>query len=151
MAILQEAVDKFRVLAPMLLPELMMDSKFGEVDYMDESCVVQITLAREFDIEDVMDMFEDQMELTILYNYMPSVHTSFGHQCCAYSDSKFGHMYKIHVTTNPSGLVDSLVATVYDSLEVMCSDLLDDLDRHEKQRGRFLDRRERADILVEFC
>lgn len=45
MAILQEAVDKFRVLAPMLLPELMMDSKFGEVDYMDESCVVQITLA----------------------------------------------------------------------------------------------------------
>ena len=61
------------------------------------------------------------------------------------------HMYKIHVTTNPSGLVDSLVATVYDSLEVMCSDLLDDLDRHEKQRGRFLDKRERADILVEFC
>ena len=97
-----------------------------------------------------MDRFEDQMELTIFYHFIPSAQTDFGHQCCAYSDTQFGHMYKIHASTNASGMVDSLTVTLYDSLDAMCTDLMEDLDRHEN-RGRFIHKVPKEDLLVEFC
>ena len=88
---IQEEIEQFKMLAPAILPELFDSVSIAETDIDEESATISY-------LEDVMDKFEDQMELTILYHFIPSAHTDFGHQCCAYSDTQFGHMFKIHAS-----------------------------------------------------
>jgi hypothetical protein len=147
---IQESIENFKMLAPVLLPELFDKASIAETDIDDETATISYTLSHQFELEDVMDRFEDQMELTILYHFIPSLQTNFGHQCCAYSDTQFGHMYKIHASTNASGMVESLTVTLYDSLDAMCTDLMEDLDRHENH-GKFIHKLPKEDLLVEFC
>lgn len=147
---IQEVIENFKMLAPALLPELFDKASIAETDIDEETATISYTLSHKYELEDVMDRFEDQMELTILYHFIPSLQTDFGHQCCAYSDAQFGHMYKIHASTNASGMVDSLTVTVYDSLDAMCTDLMEDLDRHEN-RGKFIHKVPKENLLVEFC
>ena len=147
---IQEVIENFKMLAPALLPELFDKASIAETDIDEETATISYTLSHKYELEDVMDRFEDQMELTILYHFIPSLQTDFGHQCCAYSDAQFGHMYKIHASTNASGMVDSLTVTVYDSLDAMCTDLMEDLDRHEN-RGKFVHKVPKENLLVEFC
>jgi len=147
---LQESIEKFKTLAPLLLPELLGDAKCDDADIENDMAVLNYTLSGRFELEDVMDKFEDQMELTILYHFVPSILTDYGHQCCAYSDTQFGHMFKIHACTTASGMVENLAVTLYDSMDTMCTDLMEDLDRHEK-RGKFLHKVPKESLLVEFC
>ena len=147
---IQEVIENFKMFAPALLPELFDKASIAETDIDEETATISYTLSHKYELEDVMDRFEDQMELTILYHFIPSLQTDFGHQCCAYSDAQFGHMYKIHASTNASGMVDSLTVTVYDSLDAMCTDLMEDLDRHENH-GKFIHKLPKEDLLVEFC
>ena len=147
---IQEEIEQFKMLAPAILPELFDSVSIAETDIEEESATISYALSHQYDLEDVMDKFEDQMELTILYHFVPSAHTDFGHQCCAYSDTQFGHMFKIHASTNASGKVETLTVTVYDSLDAMCTDLMEDLDRHEN-RGKFVHKVPKEDLLVEFC
>ena len=147
--LLQKEVGNFLQLAPLILPELLGEAKVGETDYDDELAVIPYTTKGKFELEEVMDFLEDQMELTILYHFVPSTHTTYGHQCCAYSDVRFGHMFKIHAVTNDAGLVESLTATVFSSLEVMATNLISDLESHEK-RGKFIYKRTKHELLVEF-
>ena len=147
---LQQEVEKFKEIAPLILPELLGNAEMGENDLVGDTGLIPYTLSGEYELEEVMDMLEDQMELTILYHFMPSKQTDFGHQCCAYSDAQFGHMYKIHASTNASGMVESLTVTLYDSLDAMCTDLMEDLDRHENH-GKFIHKLPKEDLLVEFC
>lgn len=147
---LLESIENFKALAPLLLPELFADAKAGEADIDDEVATIPYQLTKRHDMEDVMNMFEDQMELTMLYHFVPSRQTDFGHQCCAYSNIRFGHMFKIHASTGASGKVGTLTVTLYDSMEAMCTDLIEDLDRHEG-RGMFKYKLRKESILVEFC
>ena len=58
-------------------------------------------------------------------------------------------MFKLNGITNASGLVDTLNVTVYESLELMSSDILQDLTLH-KTRGHFLMKRDEAEIANDF-
>ncbi len=147
---LQESIEKFKMFAPLLLPELLGDAIADDAEVEEDIAVLNYTLSHKFDLEDVMDKLEDQMELTILYHFVPSNSTDFGHQCCAYSDTQFGHMYKIHASTAASGKVENITVTLYDSMDIMCTDLMEDLERHEN-RGRFVHKVPKEHLLVEFC
>lgn len=147
---IQDSIENFKSLAPVFLPELFDQAHIDDIDIDEETAKISYTLQNKTDLEDVMDMFEDQMELTILYHFIPSLFTDFGHQCCAYSDPQFGHMFKIHACTNGSGLVENLTVTLYDSLDSMCTDLIEDLELHEN-RGKFIHMVPKEDLLVEFC
>lgn len=147
---LQEAIELFRKQAPSILPELFGGAKASEAEIEEDMATISYQLPRKHGMEDVMDMLEDQMELTMLYHFIPSQHTDFGHQCCAYSNILFGSMFKIHATTDSDGEVDSLTVTLYSSMEAMCTDLLEDLGRHEG-RGTFRHKQPKESILVEFC
>ena len=89
---IQEEIEQFKMLAPAILPELFDSVSIAETDIDEESATISYTLSHQYDLEDVMDKFEDQMELTILYHFVPSSQTDFGHQCCAYSDTQFGQI-----------------------------------------------------------
>ena len=147
---LQEAIELFRKQAPSILPELFGGAKANEAEFEEDMATISYQLPRKHDMEDVMDMLEDQMELTMLYHFIPSQHTDFGHQCCAYSNILFGSMFKIHGSTDADGEIDSLTVTLYSSMEAMCTDLLEDVGRHEG-RGTFRHKLPKEAILVEFC
>lgn len=147
---IHKKVDDVRELMPTLLPEIMSDATMGDVQYDDDIAIITYTLSHRFEVEDIKDIIEEQMELNILYYFVPSEHTTFGQQLCAYSDHNFGHMFKVHATTNGAGLVDMLVVTVFDSPEIMCINILFDLDLHVG-KGKFISVRDRANVLIEFC
>jgi len=100
-------------------------------------------------LEEVMDMFEDDMELITLYHHIPAGSGNFGHGTCAYSNPAFGQMFKINARTEADGKVRHITATVYDSLEMMYGDLCLDLKLHSKN-GHFKYKKDHADVLIDF-
>ena len=96
-----------------------------------------------------MDMFEDDMELITLYHHIPAMTDKFGHSTCAYSNPAFGQMFKMNCKTDADGKVNTILVTIYDSLEQMYGDLCLDLELHSKG-GTFRYRKSKDDILLNF-
>lgn len=73
----------------------------------------------------------------------------FEHSTCAYSNPAFGQMFKMNAKTDTEGKVNSIIVTIYDSLEQMYGDLCLDLELHSK--GGFLKyKKDKADVLMNF-
>lgn len=96
-----------------------------------------------------MDMFEDDMELITLYHHIPMRVGEFGHSTCAYSNPAFGQMFKMNARTEEDGKVHVVVATVYDSLELMYGDLCLDLELHARS-GTFKYKKIKEEVLMDF-
>ena len=96
-----------------------------------------------------MDMFEDDMELITLYHHIPMRTEKFGHSTCAYSNPAFGQMFKMNAKTNTEGNVNSILVTIYDSLEQMYGDLCLDLELHSKS-GFLKYKKDKSDVLMNF-
>jgi hypothetical protein len=58
-------------------------------------------------------------------------------------------MYKLSMVADGRKEVTEVTVTVYDSLEVMSFDLLDDLNRHDA-RGTYEERRREAEVIADF-
>ena len=84
-----------------------------------------------------------------LYHLEPSVHTVFGHECCAYCYPVTERMFKINCKTSADGLIHELNVTIYNSIELMSADLFEDLRLHER-RGTFRAKREHVQIMNDF-
>ena len=140
---------KFKVLAPLILPELIDNNQLEEVSLYEDYAIMPYNVQYPRPLEEVMNMFEDNMELFVLYHMVPSKQTDFGHTCCAYSNPSTERMFKINATTNGEGNVDTVQVTIYDSLEIMSTDLLQDLRLNEK-RGEIRFRRNQAEIMNDF-
>lgn len=146
---LEQFCDEFLATAPLQLPELLDKRRMEAPEYYDDYALLTFALAAPRSMEDVMDMLEDEMEMIILYHHIPSRHTEFGHSCCAFSNPKFGRMFKINASTNGSGMVDTLTVTVYCSLEYMEADLCVDLKLHDST-GHFKYKMPKEKMLITF-
>ena len=58
---IQEEIEQFKMLAPAILPELFDSVSIAETDIDEESATISYALSHQYDLEDVMDKFEDQM------------------------------------------------------------------------------------------
>ena len=134
---------------PEQLPQLIHKSWMKKPIIYDEYILLEFNFPQAFSLEDIMNMFEDQMELIILYHMVPSTSTSFGHCCCAYTNPAFGHMYKMNVMIDGNGLVNRVTVTIFDSLEFMGGDLCNDLELHAKT-GSFKYRQNKFEVLSYF-
>lgn len=146
---LQEAIYDFKTNGPLMLPDLIDNSGAEEMSVYDDYAVIPYSVLVPHTIEEVLEMLAHRPELVTLYHYVPSDATDFGHQCCAYSNPATGQMFKLNGRTNASGTVNMLNVTVYESLELMSSDILMDLNLH-KARGRFVMKRDEAEIANDF-
>ena len=129
---LRKYFEEFMADVPEQLPQLIHKSWMKKPIIYDEYILLEFNFPQAFSLEDIMNMFEDQMELIILYHMVPSTSTSFGHCCCAYTNPAFGHMYKMNVMIDGNGLVNRVTVTIFDSLEFMGGDLCNDLELHAK-------------------
>lgn len=146
---LRKYFEEFMADVPEQLPQLIHKSWMKKPIINDEYILLEFNFPQAFSLEDIMNMFEDQMELIILYHMVPSTSTSFGHCCCAYTNPAFGHMYKMNVMIDGNGLVNRVTVTIFDSLEFMGGDLCNDLELHAKT-GSFKYRQNKFEVLSYF-
>lgn len=134
---------------PLQLPQLLDITTMEEPQFYGDYVLLTFPLRDPYDLEEVMDMFEDDMELITLYHHIPLLSEKFGHSTCAYSNPAFGQMFKMNAKTDTDGKVSGIIATVYDSLEQMYGDLCLDLNLHSKS-GTFKYKKNKDDILMDF-
>ena len=146
---LRKYFEEFMADVPEQLPQLIHKSWMKKPIIYDEYILLEFNFPQAFSLEDIMNMFEDQMELIILYHMVPSTSTSFGHCCCAYTNPAVGHMYKMNVMIDGNGLVNRVTVTIFDSLEFMGGDLCNDLELHAKT-GSFKYRQNKFEVLSYF-
>lgn len=146
---LRKYFEEFMADVPEQLPQLIHKSWMKKPIIYDKYILLEFNFPQAFSLEDIMNMFEDQMELIILYHMVPSTSTSFGHCCCAYTNPAFGHMYKMNVMIDGNGLVNRVTVTIFDSLEFMGGDLCNDLELHAKT-GSFKYRQNKFEVLSYF-
>ena len=146
---LRKYFEEFMADVPEQLPQLIHKSWMKKPIIYDEYILLEFNFPQAFSLEDIMNMFEDQMELIILYHMVPSTSTSFGHCCCAYTNPAFGHMYTMTVMIDGNGLVNRVTVTIFDSLEFMGGDLCNDLELHAKT-GSFKYRQNKFEVLSYF-
>ena len=146
---LQEAIYKFQVMAPLLLPEVIDNALAEDVTIYEDYALLPYALPKPVTIESLMDMFEDKMELIMLYHIVPTEATDFGQACCAYSNPSSERMFKINARTNSEGVISDLIVSIYDSLECMSTDVLADVKLNENH-GNFIYRRDVGEIVNDF-
>ena len=146
---LRHFLDDFMAFVPLQLPQLLDITTMEEPEFYGDYVLLTFPVRDPYDLEEVMDMFEDDMELITLYHHIPLLSEKFGHSTCAYSNPAFGQMFKMNARTDTEGKVSSIIATVYDSLEQMYGDLCLDLNLHSKS-GVFKYKKNKDDILMDF-
>ena len=147
MIMLRHFYDDFMTFVPLQLPQLLDVMTMEEPQFYGDYVLLTFPLHNPYDLDEVMDMFEDDMELITLYHHIPMRSEKFGHSTCAYSNPAFGQMFKMNAKTDTEGKVNSIIVTIYDSLEQMYLGL--DLELHSK--GGFLKyKKDKADVLMNF-
>ena len=134
---------------PLQLPQLLDVTTMEEPQFYGDYVLLTFPLRTPYELDEVMDMFEDDMELITLYHHIPMRTEKFGHSTCAYSNPAFGQMFKMNARVSDTGKVDRIDVTIYESLEFMCSDICLDLKLHEKT-GHFKYRKTKEELLAEF-
>lgn len=141
--------DDFISLVPLQLPQLLDVTTMERSLFYDDFVLLSFPLAGTYGLEEIMDIFEDDMELIMLYHHISSSATTFGSSACAYSNPAFGQMFRMNAGVADSGRVERVDVTIYDSLEIMYSDLCLDLKLHASV-GRFKYSRNRDEVLLDF-
>lgn len=145
----KEQIDWFVTLAGLEMPALISPGKFQGAEIYEDNAVLTFLLPKVYPLEELIDELEDQMELILLYHYLPSTATNFGQKCCAYSNPRFGRMYKLNATANGDIECDTLYVTLYDSLEIMGNELREELLKVIKN-GNVLFARSEEELLRDF-
>ena len=149
MNMLRHFYNDFMAFVPLQLPQLLDVTTMEEPQFYGDYVLLTFPLRTPYELDEVMDMFEDDMELITLYHHIPMRTEKFGHSTCAYSNPAFGQMFKMNARVSDTGKVDRIDVTIYESLEFMCSDICLDLKLHEKT-GHFKYRKTKEELLAEF-
>ncbi len=123
-------IEKFRLLAPMQIPELFNPDRLDSVDDYGDYALISYSLGTPMPMEKVLDRMEDGMNLSILYHVLTSTAADAGEHGCGYSSPMNGTMYKVNAQTGKGGLIRSVYVYIFDSLEVMLEYLKEDLEQH---------------------
>ena len=149
MIMLRHFLNDFLSFVPLQLPQLLDVTTMEEPQFYGDYVLLTFPLHDTYELEEVMDMFEDDMELITLYHHIPMRTEPYVHSTCAYSNPAFGQMFKMNAKTDADGRVSCILATIYDSLELMYGDLCIDLDLHSKS-GIMKYKRNKDDVLMDF-
>ena len=125
-----QEIEKFRLLAPMQIPELFNPDRLDSVDDYGDYALLSYSLGTPMPMEKVLDRMEDGMNLCILYHVLTSSAANAGEHSCGYTSPMNGTMYKVNAQTGKGGLVRAVYVYIFDSLDVMLEYLKEDLEQH---------------------
>lgn len=75
---LRHFYNEFMAFVPLQLPQLLNVATMEQPQFYNDYVLLTFPLSTPIDLEEVMDILEDDMELTMLYHHIPSQHTKFG-------------------------------------------------------------------------
>ena len=127
---------------PLQMSQLLNVATMEEPQFYGDYVLLTFPLRDPYDLEEVMDIFEDDMELITLYQHVPVGLEKSGHSTCAYSNPAFGQMFKMNARTDADGKVNRIIATMY-------GDLCLDLKLHAGN-GSFKYKKNQEDVLLDF-
>jgi hypothetical protein len=90
------------------------------------------------------------MEMVIAYHVIPTDATVHGEQCCAYSDPTIEFIYKVNGITDDSGMCDTVYVTLYDSLDDLGFDVLDEMQEQMQNNREVVFARPLREVLRDF-
>ena len=146
----EKQIDDFIELAAELIPGVFEKTSLGKCEVHDYYAVVEFHLDEPLPMEDLLDMLEDSMEMSIMYVHHRSMSTDAGVSVCAYSDHKYDDRFVIHGTTASDGTVHRITASLYFSVEVMMDSLIEDLRQHAKS-GVFEHAQSEEEVMINFA
>ena len=76
---LQHFLDEFLSFVPFQLPQLIDLAHIRERILYDDYALLAFDIPGEYDLEEIMDMLEDDMELIMLYHHIPSCQIKYHH------------------------------------------------------------------------
>ena len=143
-------VTKFLALAPLIMPKLIGDASPDETEITDDSAVLYFAFKEAQPLSWVMDVMEDEMEMTLLYHGI-NKRDEHLHHCCFFSSPQSGrNMFKINIVSDNLENANGLTVSIYESLDVMESELESDLQAHTYTYD-FVQAMSTADLLSLFC
>lgn len=143
-------IEDFIELTADLIPGMFEKTSLGKCEIHDYYAVIEFKLEDRLSKDDVLDMLEDNMEMTIMYVHHRSMSTDAGISICAYSDHSFDDKFAIHAITDADGLVHHITATLFFSVDVMMNHLVEDLEQHSGS-GTFESSMAKEDVMTAFC
>ena len=106
---LRHFLDDFMSFVPLQMPQLLNVATMEEPQFYGDYVLLTFPLRDPYDLEEVMDIFEDDMELITLYHHVPVGLEKSGHSTCAYSNPAFGQMFKMNARTDADGKVNRII------------------------------------------
>ena len=119
-------------------------AKFTMSEFFDTKNVVETELLDDWEkyayrpenpltLDRVMDILEEQNDVLLLYHFIPSKAILCARSCCGISNPQMERMIKITATTDDRGLCDTIHLTIYNSLEIMLGDIINERKRMLKR------------------
>lgn len=128
---IEEKIEQFQSVASKILPMMLRNARVGKADVYEEYALLTYQLSREISFDEVKAMFENHHDAEICYITKPCEESCYVASLCAFSLPRRRCKYKVNALTNSRGGIDSVMITVYQSLEYMVQDLRYDLESHQ--------------------
>ncbi len=132
------------------MPQLTARQNFIDVEYHEDSSVLEFHIPEPLPIGELLDILDDHMELIILYHVIPTNATVMGEQCCAYSDPTCDFIYKVNGITDDNGKCDTVYVTLYQSLETLGIEVQTELEKKTASCHEVVFSRNLTEVLRDF-
>ncbi len=129
-----------------LLPNLISHNRIIDEEPLDNYYEIVFQTKKPYTIDEVIDMFENDAHLHILYHHTINDSIQEMESCCAFSHPTGEQMYKYNVSTRLGGIVTEICVSIYYSLEHLTSELDGELQGRRNSGGRFLVAMDPAEI-----
>ena len=150
---LEEAIYKFKVSGPTIMPTLFDNYYLKETQEYNGYAILTYELSHPVPIEDVLNIMDGDAYMRILYYTHPNpkaITTKFGKRACTYFMPEEQRNIKMNFTTDEKGLVNMILVTVYGSIDIMYPDLRNDLRLNTVGSMVVKESRDEAELMNDF-
>ena len=150
---LEEAIYKFKVSGPTIMPTLFDNYYLKETQEYNGYAILTYEVSHPVPIEDVLNIMDGDAYMRILYYTHPNpkaITTKFGQCACTYFMPEEQRNIKMNFTTDEKGLVNMILVTVYGSIDIMYPDLRNDLRLNTVGSMVVKESRDEAELMNDF-
>ena len=150
---LEEAIYKFKVSGPTIMPSLFDNFFLKETEECNGYAILTYDVNPPLPIDDVLNIMDGDAYMRILYYTHPNpaaIKTKFGQRACTYFMPEEQRNIKMNFSTDEDGLVKMILVTVYGSIDIMYPDLLNDLRLNTRGSVVVKERRSEAEVMNDF-
>ena len=150
---LEEAIYKFKVSGPTIMPSLFDNFFLKETEAYNSYAILTYEVHQPLPIDEVLNIMDSDAYMRILYYTHPNpkaIKTKFGQRACTYFMPEEQRNIKMNFSTDEKGLVNTILVTVYGSIDIMYPDLLNDLRLNTNGSMLVKERRSEAEVMNDF-